>query len=291
MLEQMTRKQSKSGEEELEVGDRLGPYRLEEVLGEGGMGIVFRAAHESDDAIVALKVLKRKFSADEEYRHRFRREARAASEIRHEHLLPIVEVGEADGRPYLAVQYVRGRSLEARVKEEGPLPIDDTLRIVDQIASGLDALHSSGVVHRDVKPSNIMLDENGDAWLTDFGLAKGPEYTLLTKAGQVMGTLDYIAPELIKGQPASAASDLYALGCTVFEAIAGEPPFAKKSVFQIAMAHLQDEPPDPCAARGDAPAGFGLAVLMAIAKDPGDRPPTASAYATILRLAAQSASG
>jgi len=217
--------------EDLEPGGHLGPFRLESVLGEGGMGIVFLAVREEDGQRVALKVLKRELTHDETYRKRFVHEARAAGEVRNKHLVPVLDAGEADGRSYLAVDYVSGRTLEQRIEAEGKLPIPDITRITSEVAAGLDALHNNELVHRDIKPSNIMLDEQGTALLTDFGLAKGRAYTVLTKPGQVMGTLDYLAPELIKGRPATPASDVYALGCVVFECLAGKAPFAEKSVF------------------------------------------------------------
>jgi serine/threonine protein kinase len=270
---------------ELTVGDQLGPYRLQDVLGEGGMGIVFRAVREPEGDVVALKILKRELSHDDVYRRRFIHEARAAGEVRNKHLVPVLEAGEAEGRSYLAVAYVRGRSLEARIQEEGALPLGDIVRLTTEVAAGLDALHRLDLIHRDIKPSNIMLDEEGSAMLTDFGLAKGRAYTVLTKPGQVMGTLDYLAPELIKGRPAGPTSDVYALGCVVFECLAGRAPFAHKSVFQVGVAHLEEEPPDPCAERSDAPEGLSWAVVRALEKDPAKRPPTATAYAQMLRLA------
>ena len=163
------------------------------------MGVVFRAVREPEGDEVALKVLRAEFSADETFRRRFVHEARAAGEVRHKHLVPITDAGEAEGRPYLAVAFVRGRTLEARLAEDGPLPIEDVVRVVAHVASGLDALHAGGIVHRDVKPSNVIIDEAGSANLTDFGLAKGRAYTVLTKPGMVMGTLDYLAPEMLRG--------------------------------------------------------------------------------------------
>lgn len=206
---------------DLEPGDRVGPYRLEEILGEGGMGIVFRAVRDPGGDVVALKVLRRELSHDETYRRRLIHEARAAGEVRHRHLVPVLDAGQDAERSYLAVSFVSGRNLEVRIQEEGALPLADMVRLLAQVAAGLDALHRAELVHRDVKPSNIMLDENGDAALTDFGLAKGRAYTVLTRPGQVMGTLDYLAPELIKGGRASPASDVYALGCVVYECLAG----------------------------------------------------------------------
>lgn len=272
---------------ELEAGATLGPYRLQEILGEGGMGIVFRAVRDTDQGVVALKVLRRQVSGDETFRRRFAHEARVAREVQHPHLVPILEAGEVDGRIYLAVQYVQGRTLGEQVGADGPLPLSDIVRMVAEIGSGLDALHQRGLVHRDIKPSNIMLDQAGEAFLTDFGLAKGRAYTVLTRPGQVMGTLDYLAPELIRGAKATPASDIYGFGCAVFEAVSGAPPFAHKSVFEVGVAHLDEEPPDPSASRPDLPPRFAWAVLQALAKDPSNRPPTATAYAHLLRVAAR----
>jgi serine/threonine protein kinase len=265
------------------LGDRLGPYRVEEFLGQGAVAVVFRAVRD-DGTVVALKVLKDKVAADPVYQKRFVHEARAASEVQSHHLVPIVDAGEADGKHYLAQAFIPGRSLAHRIEGEAQLPVDDILRIAAEVGSGLDALHASGLVHRDIKPSNIMLDGNGSALLTDFGLAKGPAYTVLTSPGQVMGTLDYLAPELVKGGPATAASDLYAFACVVYECIAGKPPFADRGLFQVAMAHLTEQPPDPCLARVDLPAQLSWSVLQGLAKDPAQRPPSGTAFAHMLRL-------
>jgi serine/threonine-protein kinase len=270
----------------LEPGNRLGAYRLEERLGEGGMGVVFRAIKEPEGDEVALKVLRAELSADETFRRRFVHEARAAGEVRHKHLVPITDAGEAEGRPYLAVAFVHGSTLESRLSHQGPLPIADIVRVVAHVASGLDALHAAGIVHRDVKPSNVILDEAGSANLTDFGLAKGRAYTVLTKPGMVMGTLDYLAPEMLRGTEATAASDIYALGCLTYECTAGRAPFADKSMFDLASAHLNIEPADPCANRSDAPEGLSWAILQALAKEPEKRPPTATAYAHLISFAA-----
>jgi serine/threonine protein kinase len=273
--------------EVLGPGARVGPYVLEEMLGQGAMGVVYRAEHELHGHAVALKILRESLSENDLYRRRFEREARVATEVEHENLVPILEAGEMAGRHYLAARYVSGRTLAARLDAEGPLAVEDVLRLVGELGAGLDALHHRGIVHRDVKPSNVMLDEDGRAMLTDFGLAKGPAYTVLTKPGQLVGTVDYIAPELVRGEAASPASDLYALGCLVFACIAGTPPFAATNPFEVTVAHLGEDPPDPCAARQDAPAGLGAAVLEALAKEPASRPRSARAYALGLWLAAR----
>ena len=159
-------------------------------------------------------------------------------------------------------------------------------RIASELASALDALHEAGIVHRDVKASNVLLRDGVTAMLTDFGLAKGEAYTVLTKPGQVMGTLDYLAPELIHGDEATRASDVYALGCLTYECLTGTTPFGGRSVFQIGLAHLDEQPPDPSASRADCPPAFAAAVLRALEKDPAQRPGSAAAYARDLAATA-----
>lgn len=270
---------------ELAAGDVLGGYRLEEQLGEGGMGLVFRAVRESDGATVAIKVLKAAFVDDELYKQRFLHEGRAAMDVRHENLVPIFEAGEVDGRHFLAVAYVAGPTLQEHIKGEGPLPVDEIVHLASGLAAGLDALHEREIVHRDLKSSNVLLADR-TAMLTDFGLAKGAGYTVLTKPGQVMGTLEYMAPELIRGEPATRASDLYALGCLVYECAAGKTPFGDRSLFEVGMAHLDEEPSDPGADRADWSQTLSAAVLEALRKEPDLRPGSATAYADLLERAA-----
>jgi serine/threonine-protein kinase len=270
----------------LQPGDSFGDYLIDEPLGEGGMGIVFRAIRE-DGAVVALKVLKPLLVADEHATRRFAREARAAGAVAHPHLIDVIEAGDVDGTAFLAMRYVAGRSLDDRLAEHGPLPIADTVRLAAEVGGALDALGAAGFVHRDVKPSNILLDAQRGALLTDFGLVKRSDSTMLTSPGQMLGTLDYIAPELLRGAEPGPGSDLYALGCVVFECLAGTPPFGARSVFEVGMAHLGDRPPDPCHGRDDAPAALSRAVLAALAKRPEERPPSATAYAQLLNEAAR----
>jgi len=271
---------------EVEPGEKVGPYRIEDVLGEGAVGIVYRAVRDRDHATVALKVLKDRLSGDETFRRRFVHEARAAQHVQHDHLVPVLDAGEAGGRSYLVTAFVAGRTLAQRLEDHGPLPLDDLLQLVAEVGTALDALHREGLIHRDVKPSNVMLDEAGSAAITDFGLAKGPAYTVLTKPGQVMGTLDYLAPELIRGESATASSDVYALGCVVYECLIGVPPFGGKSLFEVGAAHLNEPPPDPAETREDVSPSLSWAALKALEKDPAQRPPTATAYASLLHVAA-----
>jgi serine/threonine protein kinase len=270
---------------ELEPGDTLGDYRLEELLGEGGMGRVFRATRASDGTTVALKTLKLNLGDDLMYRHRFVHEARAAAEVEHESLVPILEAGEVGGQPFLAVGYVPGPSLDERLRADGPLGVEELVRVAREVAAGLDALHERGIVHRDIKASNVLLAD-GRAVLTDFGLAKGASYTVLTKPGQVLGTLEYLAPELIRGEPATPASDIYALGCLLHECAAGRTPFGDRSLFEVGMAHLDEEPGDPGAGRDGWPPGLSTAIGEALRKDAALRPPSATAYADLLGRAA-----
>jgi serine/threonine protein kinase len=268
------------------VGDAVGRYRMDARLGEGAVGIVYRAHSEPDGAVVALKLLKGLLNDDETFRARFVREARAARQVEHDHVVPVLDAGESDGTSYLVAAYVAGGSLEDRLAAEGSLPLGEALRIAAEIGTGLDALHRGGLVHRDVKPSNLMLHETGRAAITDFGLAKGPAYTVLTKPGQVMGTLDYLAPELIRGEPATAATDIYAFGCVIYECITGTPPFGGKSLFEIGSAHLNMPPPDPGETRPEVTPSLSWALLKALEKDPAQRPPTATAFASLLHVAA-----
>jgi serine/threonine protein kinase len=270
----------------LEVGHRLGPYRIEARLGRGGMGIVFRARHDGDGRTVALKVLRDELGASDEFRRRLAREARAAAEVDHPNLAPVLELGEAEGRLYLVVRYVDGRSLDERLRFDGPLPVAELVRLAADVGAGLDALHRRGIVHRDVKPANILLAADGTAVLSDFGLAKGLAYTVLTKPGQVLGTLNYLAPEVLRKEPAGPMSDLYALGCVLFECLAGKPPFAGRGLLQVGMAHLEELPGDPAAGRDDVPEAVSWTIRQALSKNPARRPPGAGALARMLRLAA-----
>jgi serine/threonine-protein kinase len=272
---------------ELEAGGRLGPYRLEERLGEGGMGIVFKAVREPEEDVVALKVLRPELSRDETYRRRFAREGQVAAGLSQRHLVPVLDAGEIDGHPYLAARYIAGQTLAQQLETEGPLALSPLLRTVAEIATALDTLHREDLVHRDVKPSNVLVDTSGASFLTDFGLARGAAATVLTKPGHVVGTLDYLAPEVIRGAPAGPAADIYALGCVTYSCIAGHTPFAGRPVAEATLAAIEESPADPCASRGDLPGALSFAVLQALAKHPADRPPTAAAYALMLRISAR----
>lgn len=268
-----------------EPGMRVGPYLLEGILGEGSMGIVFRASHE-DGTVVALKVLRPELSGDAGYRRRFEREGRIASTLTHPHLVEVTDTGEAGGWSYLASRYVPGESLAERLEREGPLPVEDVVRLAGEVGTALDTLHASDLVHRDVKPSNVMLAETG-AELTDFGVARATADSVLTAPGRVVGTVDYLAPEVIRGETAEPPADVYALGCVLYECVTGSPPFGTRPFAEAAVAHVSEEPPDPSPTRRDLPRQFWTALRHGLAKDPADRPPTATAYALMLRVSAK----
>jgi len=272
---------------DLKTGDRLGAYRLEDQLGEGAMGCVFRARLEGSEELVALKVVRLELAEDDRYRQRFLHEARAASAVAHPHLVDVLDSGEIDGRQFLAMRLVHGRQLEQQIEENGPMALEQVVRIAAEIGGALDALHAVGLIHRDIKASNIMIgaDAVGAAALTDFGLAKGTGYAELTRPGQIVGTMDYLAPERIRGEQATPASDIYGLGCVIYQCAAGQPPFGSKGMMEVAFAHLEEAPANPAASRGDLPDKFGEAVNAALAKDPGDRPASAQAYADLLDAA------
>jgi serine/threonine-protein kinase len=266
-------------------GDMVGPFRVESMIGEGGMGRVFRAVGQ-DGTVVALKVVKAELAKDEVFRRRFEREAGAAARVNHTNVVPVLATGEHDGVPYLAQQFITGGSLEDKIKRETRLDLRETVDLCTQVADGLDALHAEGLIHRDVKPGNILLDGQGKAFITDFGLMKDREASVLTRPGQALGSMDYMAPEQIRGEEVTAQSDVYALGCVMIECLTGQPPFADRQGMRILWAHLQEDPPDPSAGRDDIPPDVGWAVTRALEKEPDKRPPTATAYAHMVRIAA-----
>jgi serine/threonine protein kinase len=270
-----------------EPGDTVGRFVLQERLGEGGVGVVYRASDPSDGEVVALKLLKQELSADPGFVHRFEREARIARTVQHRHLVPVVDAGEARGTHYLAARFYPGGSLDDRQRPGGPLAVDRILRLAAGVGEALDTLHEMGIVHRDVKPANVMLEESGDGALTDFGLAKGAAYTRLTQVGHVLGSIEYMAPELIGGGEASPASDVYAFGCLLHACVAGTPPFVRSTFLQTGFAHLEDDPPDPTAGRPDVPAALGSAIRLALDKDPERRPATATTVARLLAAGAR----
>jgi len=265
-------------------GESIGDYRVQELIAQGGMGFVYLATAPGGDD-VALKLLKRDLVPDDVARRRFAREADIARRVDHPHVVPVVDVGEHDGIPFLAQRFVRGGTLADKIDREGPLSAADTVAICIDIAGALDALHAVGLVHRDLKPANILLDEREVAFITDFGLAKDHHGSVLTRPGQALGSLDYMAPEQIRADTVGPTTDVYGLGCVIFTCLAGAPPFADQHGTRILWAHLQEPPPDPVARRSDVPGALGEAVLRALEKEPEDRPQTATEFALALQAA------
>jgi serine/threonine protein kinase len=267
------------------IGSQIGDYNVDDLLGEGGMGKVYTATGP-DGGRVALKLVKDDYARDETFRRRFYREARIAQTVKHPNVVPVLDTGEVDGLPYMAQRYIEGMSLDEKLKRDGPLDAQTAVQVCTDVAAGLEALWAAGMVHRDVKPANILLDESGRGYITDFGLAKDTQGSLLTLPGQALGSMDYMAPEQIRGEPVSAATDIYALGCVMYECMCGHPPFAEVQGMRILWAHLQDPPPDPRTARPDMSDEFVRTLLSALEKDSAKRPQTAGEYARMLAAAA-----
>ena len=267
----------------------LGPYQLAGVLGEGSMGVVYRAVDVRTGTDVAVKVLRAELVEDETFVRRFTREGDVAAALDHPHVVPVLDRGALAGRHYLVTAYVNGTSLADQLTTEGPLPLPHLVRVVAHIGGALDALHRTSLVHRDVKPGNVLLAEDGRALLTDFGLARAEAHATLTRAGRTVGTADYLAPEVIRGARAGPEADIYALGCMTYECATGAPPFADKPTLGlVCAAHLQEEPPDP-RGRRDLPEELVRPLLSALAKDPARRPATGTAYARLLHAAVKGA--
>ena len=232
----------------LAAGSRIAGYRLEERIGQGGMAVVFRARDEKLDRTVALKVLAPTLAGDAEFRRRFSSESRAAAAIDDPNIVPVFAAGEADGMLFIAMRYVAGGDAQSLLNREGPLPPDRVVTIISPVASALDAAHRAGLVHRDVKPSNMLMDvlpgRPDHVYLSDFGLSKAVASTSgITRAGTVLGTLAYISPEQIRGKPADHRADQYSLACSAFELLAGAPPFRRDEPTAVMYAHLSEPPP------------------------------------------------
>lgn len=269
------------------VGDTLDRYRIEEKIADSDVVRVFRAVSEDDGQTVALKIVQPGIE-DAEVLRRFEREARIAQRVEHPNLVTVIDTGSAQGLPYMTMRYVPGRTVARILEEEGPLAIDTVVRVIEQVGGGLDALHREGIVHRDVRSSNVLIDEAGTAALTDFGFARSSADTRITELHRPVGTLDYRAPELFLGKSADRSSDIYSLGCVAYECIVGVPPFAdRRELVEVGKAHIGEEPSDPRVARPDLPAEFAGTVLTALAKDPARRPPSGTAYARLLRFGLQ----
>ncbi|WP_425411985.1 serine/threonine-protein kinase [Mycobacterium genavense] len=243
------------------------------------MGEVWRAHDTETDRIVAIKLLPAFLSDDEEFKHRFRREAHAAARLNDPHVIPIHNYGEIDNQLYVDMRLIDGRDLQTALAE-GPLDPARAVRIIEQVAMALHAAHKVGLLHRDIKPSNILLDDNDFAYLIDFGIARAIDETRMTKSGDTIGTFQYIAPERLDARAdEDARADIYSLACVLYESLTGEPPFPGSTTAHLVTAHLNAPPPRPSTIRPDVPPAVDDVIATGMAKDPNQR------YATTIELA------
>jgi serine/threonine protein kinase/DNA-binding beta-propeller fold protein YncE len=271
-------------------GSRIAGYLLEEEIGRGGMAVVFRAHDERLDRLVALKILAPGLALDDAFRQRFMGESRAAAAVDDPHIIPVFEAGEAGGVLYIAMRFVRGGDVRTLLDQDGPLSPARATEIIFQVASALDAAHARGLVHRDVKPANMLVDTGRDpdrpvhVYLSDFGLSKQSlAPTGLTATGQFLGTLEYIAPEQIEGRPVDGRADQYALACAAFELLSGAPPFSRNEGLAVIYAQLSEPPPPLTGRRAGLPAAIDQVMARAMAKSPAERYLSCRDFAVAMR--------
>ena len=264
------------------LGDR---YRLGERIAAGGMGAVYRAVDETLGRQVAVKVLRRELADDPTFLERFRREARAAAGLSHPGVAGVYDYGELGGQPFIVMELVEGETLAERLAARGRLPWREAFAIGEQVAAALAAAHAHGLVHRDVKPANILLSRDGRAKVTDFGIAQAAQTVTLTRTGMVLGSANYVAPEQAKGGHVGPAADLYSLGCVLFEAVTGETPYRGGNAVAIATQHVSAPVPDPREQAQDLPPEAAALITRALQKHPAGRFPSGTAMAAALAAA------
>lgn len=268
----------------------FGRYRLLSVLGEGGMGKVYRAHDTMMDRDVAVKVLPSELANDPAYKERFRREARVAARLIEPHIIPIYETGEIEGQLYLSMPIIEGIDLHGLLKRDGPMSAQRAVHVIEQLAAALEAAHAVGLVHRDVKPSNALVTGRDFVYLIDFGIAHDAAGTKLTSTGMIVGTLSYMAPERFTSGVADARTDVYALACVLYECLTGAPPYPGDSMEAQIAGHLTSEPPTPSTHRTEVPVGFDEVIATGLAKDPAQRYQSAQELASAAQRALASAS-
>jgi eukaryotic-like serine/threonine-protein kinase len=263
------------------IADR---YELEELVGTGGMSSVYRARDRLLERLVALKVLHPHYGDDDEYVERFRREARSVAQLSHPHIVTVIDRGEDDGQQYIVFEYVDGENLKQLLERNGPLPTRRAVELALEIADALAFAHEHGLVHRDVKPQNVLLTPDGNAKVTDFGIARSLDVEHgVTQTGTVLGTSNYLSPEQASGKPTTQATDVYSLGVVLYELLTGEVPFPGENFVAVAMKHMNEPPPDVLEKRPDVPLRLAAAVDRALEKDPVRRFPTMDQFAWELR--------
>ena len=250
-----------------------GRYRLESKLGSGGMSTVYLARDSTLERWVAVKVMHREMSDQPDQIERFRREARAVAQLSHPNVVAVIDAGEDGGHPYIVFEYVDGETLKQRIERAGPLPVDEATAYAIEIGRGLSAAHSRRLVHRDVKPQNVLIDSEGRAKVTDFGIARSLEADGLTQTGRVLGTTDYVSPEQAMGRGVDARTDIYSLGVLLYEMLTGEVPFTAETVVGVAMKHVNEPMPDVQKKRPEVSSALAAVVERATAKEPTKRYP------------------
>jgi predicted Ser/Thr protein kinase len=268
------------------VGTTFGKYRITRLLGKGGMGAVYEADDTDKGRTVALKILADEYSTDTAFRTRFQRESRAAAILQEPHVIPIHDWGEIDGNLYIDMRLVQGDTL-ADLVAKAPLAPSRAVSIVSQVGEALDAAHAAGLIHRDVKPQNIIVTPSDFAYLVDFGIAEANSDTRLTATGAQIGTLNYMAPERFTGKSVTLEVDVYALACVLYESLTGEPPFPGDSIESQLAAHIASPPPQPAVTNPRVPAAFDDVIARGMAKDPDDRYGTAGGLGRAAQRALQ----
>ncbi len=248
-----------------------GRYELLELIGKGGMSSVYKAHDRLLDRQIAVKILHPHFTEDEEYVERFRREARAVAQLSHPNIVTVIDRGEDDGRQYIVFELVEGENLKQLLERTGPMPVGEALELALQMGRALAFAHSRGLVHRDVKPQNVLLNADGQAKMTDFGIARSVDVQGMTITGTVLGTSEYIAPEQARGQQVDAQTDVYSLGVVLYELLVGGVPYEGETFVTVALKHVNEPLPSVLDRRPDVPPRVALAVERAMAKSPGDR--------------------
>ena len=276
------------------LGEELGGYRVEELIGRGGMSVVYLAEQLALGRKVALKLLSPDLSEDEEFRQRFIRESRLAGGLEHPNIIPVHEAGDVEGLLFIAMRYVQGRDLKALIEREGAMSVERTFELLSQAAHALDAAHARGLVHRDVKPGNLLVasgegpEEPEHIYLSDFGLTKKSDSkSRMTATGGFVGTLDYVAPEQIQGKDVSGQTDLYSLACVAYECLTGAVPFDRNSEVAVMYAHLQDPPPKLSEVASNIPPAVDDVIEKAMSKEPADRYESCREFMRALRDAGQ----
>src|SRR5580693_542234 len=262
-----------------------GRYRLEARIGAGGMSTVYRALDVTLERQVAVKLMNREVSSDSDQLERFRREARAVAQLSHPHIVGVIDAGEDEGRPYIVFEYIEGETLKERIRRRGRLPIAEDVSYAIEIPRALGAAHARHIVHLDVKPQNVLIDEEGSAKVTDFGIARTLDEEGLTADGRVLGTTDYVSPEQALGQSVTGQSDLYSLGIVLYEMLTGVVPFTAETPVAVAMRHVREDVPDVQLARPEVSAATASVVDRATAKDLTLRYPDAASMVADLEEA------